>query len=282
MVKRVSMYFIFMMISCLSFFSSAENFPAGARAAGMSNASVTLSDIWSVNNNQAGLSGIKDLSAAICYENRFGLKTLGDKAGVLIIPTSSGVFGLSLNNFGYSRYSENQLGLAYARTFGNKFSAGLSLDYFSVHIAEDYGRSSAIAGEIGMIYKITGKLKIGAHLYNPTRSKLSDQDNEYLPTALKLGLSYEFSKKIIVAIESEKDIQYDGAFKAGFEYHPVKQLYFRAGISTEPVLNSFGFGLEYANLHLDFAATYHRVLGFTPQISLLFHVAGKNKAVKAE
>jgi hypothetical protein len=282
MVKRIAVPFAFVLISSFSFLASGQNFSVGGRAAGTSNASVTFSDLWSVNNNQAGLSEIKSFTAGICYENRYGLKSMGSKSGAIALPTRSGVFGLSLNFFGYSQYNESKIGLAYARSFGTRFSAGVQLDYLSTHIAENYGKSSAIAGEIGLLYKITSDLKIGVHLYNPAKAKIATNNNEHVPTVFKLGLSYEFSKKLIVAIETEKDIQYNAVFKAGVEYHPVKQLYFRTGISTNPILNSFGFGLEYSNLNLDFAATYHRVLGFTPQVSLVFHVIKKTYSVKAE
>jgi len=35
---------------------AADNYPVGARSAGVANASVTYADLWSAFNNQAGLS----------------------------------------------------------------------------------------------------------------------------------------------------------------------------------------------------------------------------------
>ena len=271
MIKRTTISFLFLVIILSTCFATGENWAIGGRSAGMANASVTLNDLWAIHNNQAGLAEIKNISAGIYYENLYGLNELGLKAGAFVIPTKSGVFGLNLSYFGYSQYNENKVGLAYAKSFGNKFSVGIQLDYLSTHIAENYGSTSAIAAEIGLQYSINKKINIGAHVYNPTKAKIADYNNERVPTIFRLGLSYLISKKIIVAIETEKDIQYNAAFKAGVEYHAVKQFYFRAGISTNPVLNSFGFGLELKNFNLDFATTYHQVLGFTPQVSIIFH-----------
>ena len=271
MIKRTTFSFFFLIIILSNCFATGENWSVGGRSAGMANSSVTLNDLWAIHNNQAGLAEIRSISAGIYYENLYGLKELGLNAGAFVIPTKSGVFGLSLSYFGYSQYNENKLGLAYAKSFGNKFSVGIQLDYLSTHIAENYGNTSAIAAEIGLQYKINKKIKIGVHAYNPTKTKITDYNDERVPTIFRLGLSYLFSEKLIVAIETEKDIKYKPAFKAGVEYHAVKQFYFRAGISTNPILNSFGFGLEFKNFNLDFATTYHQVLGFTPQVSITFH-----------
>ena len=282
MVNRAIITFTLIMIIISSCFASGENWAIGGRSAGMANASVTLNDLWAIHNNQAGLSEIKNISAGIYYENLYGLKELGLKSGAAVLPTKSGVFGISLSYFGYSQYNENKIGLAYAKSFGNKFSAGIQLDYLSTHIAENYGNTSAIAAEIGLLYKINKKINIGAHVYNPTRTKIADYNDERVPTTFRLGLSYLISEKLIVAFESEKDIQYKPSFKAGFEYHAVKQFYFRAGISTNPILNSFGFGLEFKNFNLDFATSYHQALGFTPQVSIIFHKSETNKQQSEE
>jgi hypothetical protein len=276
MVKKYTLFLVFLSTVCFCTNASGENWPVGGKAAGMSDASVTLTDFWSVHSNQAGLAGVKNISAGIYYENRFGLKQMGLKAGAFVMPTKAGVFALSMSYFGYTQFNETKTGLAYAKNFGKKFSAGVQLDYLATHIAENYGNSSAIAAELGLRYQINKNLAIGTHVFNPTRAKVAAYDDERAPTIVKLGLSYLFSEKVILAVESEKDIQYDPVFKVGIEYRPIKSLYLRTGISTNPVLNSFGFGLEFSNFNLDFAASYHQVLGFTPQVSLVFH-ATKSK-----
>ena len=42
-----------------------DNYPLGARSAGMATASVVLTDIWSSANNQAGLGYIEQPAAAV-------------------------------------------------------------------------------------------------------------------------------------------------------------------------------------------------------------------------
>ncbi len=266
---------------CLSISAKAgnENFPVGARSSAMGNASVSLSDVWSAQHNQAGLGFLHSPSAGVYYENRFMLKELSVKGGVLAIPVKGGAFGLCISNFGYSLYSENKYSLSFAKAFGDKFSMGIAMDYLTTKISEGYGKKGVFAAEIGLQAKPIKGLNIGAHVYNPTRTKLLTYNNERIPTIIRLGADYTFSEKVTIALESEKDIAQKAIFKAGIEYRAVKEFYLRAGISTNPTLSSFGFGINLKNFKLDLSANYHQTLGFSPQLGLTYNF---NKAEKTE
>ncbi len=250
--------------------ASHDNTTAGGRSAAMGNSSVTLCDFWAVSNNQAGLANYKNPAGGIYYENRFLMKELSLKSGAVIVPTNSGVFGVNLSYFGYSLYNEKKAGLAYGKALSKNLSAGIQLDYLSTHIAENYGKRDLVTFEAGVIYMFNKNFGIGAHIFNPIRVKLADYDDERIPTILCAGLSYKFSEKVFACIETEKNINYSPSVKAGLEYHVVKELYLRTGIKTNPISNTFGFGLELGNLKFDFATGIHQVLGYTPQLSLIY------------
>ncbi len=247
-----------------------ENFPIGARAAGMGNASVSLSDAWSAQHNQAGLGFLKNPSAGFYYENRFLLKELSIKGGVAALPVKGGTFGLCISNFGYSVYSENKYSLSFAKAFGDKLSAGIAMDYLTTKISEGYGSKGVLAAEFGIQAKPLKGLTVAAHIFNPTRAKIAEYNDERLPTVIRFGGDYNFSEKVTVAIETEKDISQKAIFKAGIEYKPVKEFYIRAGVGTNPTLSSFGFGINIKSLKVDVAANYHQTLGFSPQLALTY------------
>lgn len=257
-----------------------EDYPIGARSAAMGNASVSLSDMWSAHHNQAGLGFVRNISAGVSYENRFMVKEISVRGGVLAIPVKAGTFGLCITNFGYQLYSENKYSLSFAKAFGEKFSAAIAMDYLTTRIAEGYGNKGALAAEAGIQAKPIKALTIGAHVFNPTRAKISSYDDERLPTIIRLGADYNFSDKVILAIETQKDIKYKAEFKAGLEYKAVKEFYLRIGLSTNPTLSTFGFGLNLKNFKADFSGSYHQTLGFSPQLSLSyqFNKADKNNA----
>lgn len=250
-----------------------EDYPIGARSAAMGNASVSLSDVWSAQHNQAGLGFLRDPSAGVYYENRFLLKELSVRGAAVAVPIKAGTFGLCVTNFGYSAYNENKYSLSFAKSFGNKLSAAVAMDYLTTHIAEGYGNTGALAAEAGIIAKPVKNLTIGVYVFNPTRAKVSDYDNERLPTIIRLGGDYNFSDRVTLAIETDKDIAQKAEFKAGLEYKAVKEFYLRIGVSTNPGLTCFGFGINLKNFKMDVSATYHQVLGISPQLGLSYTLA---------
>lgn len=267
---KKTILFLFFLNTAFRLTSGNDNFAIGARSAGMSNASVSLHDVWSAHHNQAGLGFVKNNSCGVYYENRFLLKELSLRAGVAAIPVKGGTFGLSFSNFGYSLYSESKFSLSYAKAFGNKLSVGIAMDYLNTKIAEGYGSKGVAVAEIGIQTKPLKGLTIGAHLFNPTRTQLVDHNKERVPTIFRVGGNYSFSDKVMLAIETEKDISQKAIFKTGIEYKPINGFYLRAGVSTRPSLNSFGFGMNIKHLKIDLSSNYNATLGFGPQVGLTY------------
>jgi len=272
MLKKILFLSLLSVFSC-SVFAQKENVPIGSRSGAMGNASVTFNDFWAVHNNQAGMAYYDKIAAGIFYENRFITKELGLKCFSLVVPVrKAGVFGLNVSSLGYKLYNESKIGLAYGMAFGENISAGIQLDYIYTHIAENYGNKGAVTFEAGIRARIIKNLIIGAHIFNPIQVKLASYNNERLPLIFKVGLSYTFSDKAVLAVEVEKDNNFKPVIKTGLEYHIVKPFYIRLGIATTPFVYSFGAGFEFYRFKLDISASRHPVLGFTPQASLVYDI----------
>ncbi|GAB1404107.1 MAG: hypothetical protein PHX54_12245 [Lentimicrobiaceae bacterium] len=250
--------------------AGGDNRPAGARSAALGHASVALGDLWSAFNNQAGLARIENISAGAYYENRYMLKELGYKAAAFAYPGKMGVVALSFNHFGYSAYNESKIGLAYARAFGQFLSFGLQLDYQMARLAESYGNRNFITFEAGMQANITSNLILGMHVYNPVNAKLSEYNDERAPVIFRLGAAYQITNDIMLTSEVEKDVNLKANVRAGIEYRLIPLIHLRAGISTFPGTNSFGVGIFTGDFIIDISASYHHVLGFSPQASLQY------------
>jgi hypothetical protein len=119
---------------------------------------------------------------------------------------------------------------------------------------------------------LTDKIMLAAHLFNPTRTALNEFNKEKIPTIMRLGMNYIFSKQVLATIEAEKDIDMKPIFRMGLEYKTSSKFYLRGGIGTQPTLGSFGFGLNTGVIKLDVAASYHQVLGFTPDLSFSYQI----------
>lgn len=270
-MKTIAQFFLIVCLLNISFLMAAnENTTTGGRAAAMGGTSVCFSDFWSLNNNQAGIADIKKMKVGLYYENRFLTKELGYKALGFVLPTKSGVFGINYSHYGYNLYNEQKIGLAYAKSFGKRFSAGLQFDYLGTHIAENYGSKSAFTFELGVIAKLTDNVNIGAHFFNPVNAKFNDYNNEKIPSVAKLGINYIFSEKLLIACETEKNINYDAILKLGIEYKILPFAHARMGISNNPNIFSFGFGVEYKQFTIDFSSSVHHILGYSPQFSLIY------------
>jgi hypothetical protein len=280
MNKFKSIFFTcFLLMGLTESYAQIGNDLIGARSTAMGGYNVTLSDIWSSNNNQAGLGFVEDLSGGIYYENRFLLKETSYKAGAFVLPVKKGAFGLSVTSFGFELYSETKAGLSYGMRFGDKFSMGVQLNYLNTSLSQDYGSKTSVTGAVGLIAKLSKELSLGVHVYNPTRTKLADYDNERLPTIMKLGLDYRFSDKVMLGVSTEKDIDFDAVVNAGIEYHIIEMLYLRAGISTNPTQYAFGFGIQLKDFKVDLSSSFHQTLGITPAISIIY--SRKKKVKKA-
>jgi len=241
---------------------------AGARGAGMANASLTFADIHSIFANQAGLAFVKKTSAMAASERRFNLSHLSTFLAAVAVPTRSGTFGLAVHYFGFDAFNEQKIGLAYARKLLKNFSIGLQFDYLNTKVAE-YGSKGVLTFELGFLLRATKKIQLATHLFNPARTELANGEN--LPTTFSFGGSFRPSEKVVLVVEVEKDISFDARVKAGIEYQVVEEIFLRTGISTEPAQASFGLGFKIKNgLKIDVASSYHQVLGYSPSVGLSF------------
>ncbi|MBC8047790.1 MAG: hypothetical protein H7Y00_13415 [Fimbriimonadaceae bacterium] len=245
---------------------------AGSRSNGMGDASVTLTDVYSVMNNQGTLAFIEHTAVGLSAQNIFGLEGLNIFNGAAAIKTKSGNFGISANYFGDENYNQLKAGIAYGRKLGENFGAGIQLDYVSTNVNE-LDQAGAITFEAGIKYSPYKKLQVGARVFNPIRAKLGDAfAEEELPALFNLGLSYVPSDKIILAIEGEQQLDADLRIKSGIEYHIIDALYLRGGYMSNPSILTAGAGIKLKGFYFDFAAQFHQQLGFTPGIGLQYEL----------
>jgi hypothetical protein len=261
--------YIWLSVFVLSLYPSllAQNPPVGARSAALGHASVGLTDLWSSFNNQAALAFIEKAEVGAVYENRYLIPELASQAIAFAAPVKKwGTFGINIFRFGGNQYNENKLGLAYARSFGPKFSAGIQFNMHFMQFGDAYyGNLFTATGEASFLVKITEQWHIAAHVFNPTRTPLADFNREKIATILRIGTMYRFSEKLISVVEVEKDLLFEPNVRAGVEYHLSRPIFARVGVSTNPVAPTMGLGVRLKNFKMDAAAQWHQVLGFSPQ-----------------
>ncbi len=250
--------------------AQTQNRPLGANYKAMGNVGVIKSDLWSVFHNQAGLADVQTMAIGANFENKYGIKELNYSALAFALPTKNGTFGLSYSYFGYPKYYENKVGLAFGKKLWQKVSAGIQLDYFNTKIYEQYGSGGLFTAEIGIQIEPVENFFVGAHAFNPLRISYNTYNQEALPSALKLGIGYLFSEKVLFAVEVESSFDEGTNFKSGLEYQAVDKFFLRVGINTNPATYHFGLGYQFQVLLADLAFSHHQVLGYSTNISLRY------------
>ncbi|MBF9222229.1 PorV/PorQ family protein [Hymenobacter ruricola] len=267
----------------------------GARAAGLSNASVALSgEVWSMGNNVAGISEIQQPTVGFYAENRYfsaalnvGALTValplgrqpsaappadGTAAPQVVAPAARtwarhGVVAFEAQRFGGTLYNETRAGVGYGYRFG-QISLGARVDMLQVSIEGLGSRRVALGTLGGQIEILPNRLTFGASLYNLSQTKLASYQDERVPTVLKAGLAYRPNAQVTLLVETEKDVERDANFKAGLEYRPVPVLAARLGLATLTEQASAGIGVAAGAFQIDYAAAFQQALGFSQHLSV--------------
>jgi hypothetical protein len=266
MRKICLLYFSMCSIDCIQ--SQSLRKPIAASYIGLGAYSINHTDVFSFSSNQAALARLKDPAFGVYGESRFLLAETNMYSAVVAMPTEHGNFGFQADYFGFKNFNESQLGVAYARSLGNKLDLGIKFNYYSLTIP-GYQRSSAVNFEIGAIAHLTDKVHAGIHFYNPVGGYLSKTNSEKLTSIYKFGIGYEASENFLVSAEVVKTEDVPVNVIAGVQYNFEKQFFARAGILTENGSPYAGAGIIWDNLRVDVSASYHPQLGISPGLMLI-------------
>lgn len=246
----------------------------GSRAAALAYSTASLTDAWSLFYNQAGLGFQEHAWVGVHHENRFVTSELAFSALGGIIPLKPGALGISIKRLGFSKFNQTKFGLAYGMKLAPTLSAGVQLNAHHLYFAGEYGSTTSFSAEGGIIYTPTQNLSIGAYVFNPTRSRLFEE--ERISTTFNLGVSYQISPVVLVTVGAQQDINHPIDLKAGIEFIPINNLYLRGGFSSNPALLSFGIGYKISALEIDLTFSRHEYLGYTPHFSLAYAFGHKS------
>ena len=242
----------------------------GARAQGMGNSKVFLPDSWTYFNNIGALDRIENSQISAGLDSRFGIPDLSSVDLSLGWKNDFGTFGLGISRFGGKLFSQQLLGLGFSNTLGI-VSLGAKIDWYQTQI-EGFGTGNAFLFSFGGVAELGPKFFLGANFSNLNRAKVSQNNDQRLPTLVLMGISYLPSESIRIIAELEKDIELDPIFRAGIEYHLNEWIYLRTGISSNPARLSFGLGLRKDRFGFDYAYGQNTALGRTHHLSLVFNL----------
>lgn len=238
----------------------------------MGGCGVALADFWSQVGSVAGISQIKRPEVGLSFRENFLLTELSYKSVAFALPvTKTGTLGTSYTHFGNSDYSEQRVNLMYAQRFGHMFSLGVELDYLHSGVSDAYYESSNLfTFGVGLQFYPSSTLTIGAHIFNPVSMHYQTEVKMDVPALFRAGVAYNFIKNAIATLDFVKDMNYQSDLRIGLQYTFFDFVNARIGISTTPMVYSFGLGMDHSSWGVDLAMQVHPTLGITPQISALY------------
>jgi hypothetical protein len=121
-----------------------------------------------------------------------------------------------------------------------------------------------------MQYKPIKNLIIGTQVTNISKTAWGRHEKEKIESLMRMGAQYKFSEKVKLSTELEKIIDMNLYAKVGVEYKPSEVFYLRCGMASKPTQSSCGVGIVFKNIKLDWAATYHAVLGWSTCVGVAY------------
>ncbi len=238
----------------------------GATTNGIGNAGVTMNNISAMYTNQAGTAFIEGWAVDVSADQRFGLEELTTFSFAAATSLNVGTIGIMVGQYGFDAYSEQKIGLSYARLLTSYLAIGGQFDVLGFKI-DGFGNTYSYTAEIGLYSKLSNQIHLAAHIFNPTSSKLNEI--EELDSRIKIGMRYIPSRKLDFFAEIEKIIDRNFQIKLGAEYAVLDNLDLMAGANLE--ISSFHFGFKYViQNHFTIAAAFsfnNNELGNSPGVS---------------
>jgi hypothetical protein len=196
---------------------------------------------------------------------RTGLNDLTEVAGSahIVLPWKDQI-GIGIQQRGIENYSEQRMTLSYARRLFEKLNAAVQFD-INRNSAEEFDNVYAASWSVSFHAPLMKELSMSAWIYNP----LGDESVLDIPSMARIGILYEPSGKVGLAIEAEKDWRNDVRIKAGVLYRIHPRLAVRWGVGTDPALVHAGISWNILNqMALSGGWRYHSRLGSSLSASL--------------
>ncbi|RNC86081.1 MAG: hypothetical protein ED557_04730 [Balneola sp.] len=244
----------------------------GAREISLGQATSALKESnWAIFGNPALLSSSSSTVGFYGLRN-YGFAEITDMAAFGSLPTSVGIGALGFHRYGDNLFSETRIKLGYKNEW-ELLHFGVTLNYNHISFGGVYGSGGAISMDVGLASQITEQLWIGAKATNLNRSSYEfSTDEEDLATDLSIGFSYNLEEQALLVVDVVKDVRFPVSYRGGLEVTIVEGFLGRAGITTEPLTYSFGFGYGKDFWEINVAVQQHYALGLSPGFDILINL----------
>ena len=269
-----------------NYIGTFDDISSSARAAGMGNAFIGLSDDpGGVYYNPAGISQIKNPQLALMYKDLYSLGLISCMVITYVQPIGkSSCIGISWRRLGTSSdevyfmksYSENTYRFTYAAEILPLFYIGGNFKFLII----DYEvKATSVAYDVGVLLKTFEKhLNIGVLLKDINSPKVRWQHKEKeeayedtVPMNLIIGGTIRPNNYISISMDYRNLLADNHITHIGIEGWLLNRILSpKAGVilRNEKMDLSCGMGIKYKYLKFDYAFEYHNELNYTHAFGL--------------
>jgi hypothetical protein len=251
----------------------------GARATSLGNSYVAISnDASAIFYNPAGLSSVTKLQVLGMYSNLFGnvdgmnYGNLGISKGFEFGTLGLGIIYSSVSDIPYVEnvsgpsgeyFSDNEMAfiLSYSKKVSDNLQVGINGKYIRHSIAGF--EASGYGFDVALLTRVNEKFSAGLMIQDAigAKIKLNGREDVYI-SKLKVGFAYNPISVLTIAPEIMMTGNKKILFSIGSEYDIYKNMIkLRGGYNTVQDAASFGVGLKYSQINLDYSYSRNGDLG---------------------
>lgn len=247
-----------------------ERYSFSPVAQGVSFACVAnISGADAIRVNPAALTLLNKNSLSAGYEYTFsGIDGLRNISLGFARPLPYGSMGIAISEFGFTEEKEQALTGAYSFGLSKDFFLGLGFDLYIINNRR-MGNGYSYGVNLGLKGRLAKKWALGVYGHNLNQAGFGDTDIGKLPPLLQVGLGY----RPFDDISSEIDFSTtEGITRIhiGGEYKIFDFFVLRSGLITYPQSVSFGSGIFYKFIKIDYAVEYLPDLPLSHSLSINF------------
>jgi hypothetical protein len=169
---------------------------------------------------------------------------------------------------GQTDFLENTLALHLEKQLSGRLYVGIETDLLLISTVGS-GLYRSLLVQTDCRYQLSDQWTVGMLVVNPGGARLRSVDKQRpISSSFYVGTRYVPVKQAGITAELGSDLHLKPMLHLGLEYALLEDFTLRTGLSTQPLMPSWGIGGVYKSFRYAWAGTMHPILGISQGFSM--------------